>query len=340
VDEAKRKSIIPVMAQNTGSLILIAGAIYILKELAVLYGIGVGAAVQSIGTNMPLVSLVASAATQLTALHQGILESYVLFLIALGLSAASFILFLRRYEKNNSAITTYSLFHSAFIVVYIIILYLILSSFYANLGSYYMYVIFAGLVICIASDLYFQYSIRQPTDSPKGPRVKHTLSMDPTKPFSNIITLQEQLFPNMSGHLRIVDKHFNSVALANFHRLSEKSITNFTKITILTSKEMMDSSFGNDMIDFRNEVTEAGVGLEVKLMDDKDTVEQHERLILDDKIAYKIPPFNIINKRSEHITRINYDEANRRFNQLHGRAIKMENYAVKRARDEPQEDKK
>jgi hypothetical protein len=340
MDDSKRKSIIPVIAQNTGSLILVAGAIYILKELAVLYGIGLGAAVQAIGTNTQAVPLVASAASQLTALHQVILESYVLFLIALGLSAASFILFMKRYEKNNTAITTYSLLHSAFVVVYIVILYLIFSSFYANLATPYLYVIYAGVALCVICDLYFQYTIRQPTHIQKSPGGKHSFNMDPTKPFSNVIVLQEQLFPNMNGHLRIIDKNFNSSALANFHRLSEHSITNFTKISILTSKYMLDSSFGNDVTDFRNELTEAGVGLDVKLMDDKDVVEQHERLILDDKIAYKIPPFNIINKRSEHITRINYDEASRRFNQLHARAIKLENYAVKKGREEPQEDKK
>ena len=77
MDEAKRRNIIPVIAQNTGSLILIAGAVYILKELAVLYGVGVGAAIQSIGTNTPVVPLVASAATQLTALKKIIVPNAV-----------------------------------------------------------------------------------------------------------------------------------------------------------------------------------------------------------------------------------------------------------------------
>lgn len=268
----------------------------------------------------------------------------MILLVALGLSGASFVLYIKRHEKTNNAISTYALLHSGLIVVYLLMLYLIISTFYGTFVSTYMYVIYAGLVICIISDLYLQYMLRQPAPSVSktGSKVKNTLTIDPSKPFSNMVALQEQLFTNMSGYLRVIDKHFNSAALANFHRLTEKKITNFTKITILTSKEMLDSGFGSNLTDFKTELGEAGVGLEVKLMDDKDTVEQHERIMMDDKIAYKIPPFNIINKRSEHITRINFDEANKRFNYLYGRAIKMENYAIKRAREGnlPQEEQK
>jgi len=96
----------------------------------------------------------------------------------------------------------------------------------------------------------------------------------------------------------------------------------------------MDSGFNTNLVDFRNELNELGVVLEVKLMDDKDAVQQHERLLMDDSIAYKIPPFNIINKRAEHITSVNVKEAHLRFQHLYDRAIKLENFMVKRARDE------
>ncbi|MFI5412410.1 MAG: hypothetical protein ACHQX1_00795 [Candidatus Micrarchaeales archaeon] len=340
----KGKNSIAIYALNVGSLILIAGAIYLLKELSILYGIGVGAAIQSITDNAPLASLVSSEATQLTSLHTGIIESYVILLVALGLTGAAFVLYIKRHEKGNNAINTYALLHSGLIVVYLLMLYLIISTFSGNFVGTYMYMIYAGLVICILCDLYLQYMLRQPSlsVSKPGSKMKNTLTIDPSKPFSNIMALQDQLFTNMSGYLRVIDKHFNSAALANFHRLTEKKITNFTKITILTSKEMLDSGFGSNLTDFKVELGEAGVGLEVKLMDDKDTIEQHERILMDDKIAYKIPPFNIINKRSEHITRINFEEANKRFNYLYGRAIKMENYAIKRARDgnQPHEEQK
>ncbi len=341
MDERSKNAIV-IMALNVGSLILIAGSIYILKELAILYGIGVGAAIESLTYNTPLASLVATPATQLTSLHTGIVESYVIFLVALGLTGAAFVLYLKRHEKGNNAISTYALLHSGLVVVYLLMLYLIISTFYGNFQNIYMYLVYFGLLISVICDLYIQYYLRQPAAAKPASKVKNTFTIDPSKPFSNMVELQEHLFTNMTGHLRVIDKHFNSAALSNFHRLTEKYITNFTKITILTSKEMLDSGFGSNLTDFKTELGEAGVGLEVKLMDDKDTVEQHERILMDDKIAYKIPPFNIINKRSEHITRINFDEANRRFTYLHSRAIKMENYAVKRARDgnPSQEDQK
>ncbi len=220
--------------------------------------------------------------------------------------------------------------HSGLVVFYILMIYLILSDFYTSFNQIYLYIVYFGMGLCIMSDLYLQYEIRQPKAESKIPR---TISIDPSKPFSNVIALQDQLFPNMNGHLKIVDKHFNSAALQNFHRIAEKSMQNFTKVTILTSKEMLDSGFGQYVSDLRSELSGAGVGLEIKLMDDKDTVDQHERIMLDDKIAYKIPPFNIINKRSEHITRISHEEANKRFQYLFNRSIKLENYSVKRARD-------
>jgi hypothetical protein len=143
----------------------------------------------------------------------------------------------------------------------------------------------------------------------------------------------------MSGHLRIIDKHFNSTALANLHRIIEGSVANFTKITILTSGEMLDSDTSGDMVDFRSELSAQGVAFEVRLLGERDAVEQHERIMMDDKLAFKVPPFNIINKRSEHITRISHADARNRFNQLLERSTKLENYMVRRGRDESQAQK-
>ncbi len=338
-EDTRLKGLIPIMGLNTGSLMVLAGAVYVLKTLAISYGVGLGGAYQSITSNTTIAPAISQFAANLPALHASILEAYGLFLVGLILVGAAFILFIRRYDKSMGSRSRYTLLHSAFMLMYIFFLYLILSSFYSYFEVLYMYVLYFGIILSLACDAYFEYEIRQPAAA-KGARTRRTISIDPSKPFSNVVEMQDNFFPQMSGHLRIVDKHFNSVALGNLHRIADKSLTNFTKITILTSKEMMDSSFGNDMTDFKNELNEMGVGIEVRLMDDKDTIEQHERFIMDDKIAYKIPPFNIINKRSEHITRINHEEANRRFSQLYGRAIKMENYAVKRARDNnPQEPK-
>ncbi len=340
-NEPQLRNLLSIIAMNTGSLMILAGSVYILKELAYLYGVGAGSSITlstlNITGNVLVTPIVAQLLQQVTMLRDGLFESYALFLIALIAVGSSFILFIRRHDRGaQRSSATYALLHTAFSVMYLLMLYIILSSLIAYFNTLYMYVVYLGVILCLASDAYMQYAIRQPMQVQTRQRQKGTLAIDPSKPFSSYLALQQQ-FSDLSGELRIVDKHFNSVALENLHRIMERSMTNFTKFVILTSKEMMDSSFGTDIIDFKKELNGLGVGLEVKLMDDKDAIEQHERFIMDDRTAYKIPPFNIINRRSEHITKISFSEADKRFRYLYGRAIKMENYAVKRARGEDEQ---
>lgn len=320
---------------GVGSLILVAGALYMVKNFAYYFGVGVGAAAQSITSNTAITApLLQQTASNLTAFHVGILEAYAVSLVALGLLGSAMMMFLLRNERS-AKLRRYHFLHLGFTIVYILLFFIIVSSFYGFFDPVYIYIYYLGMVLCLASDGYLQYMMMQ--TAPRSARMKRTMTMNPSTPFSNIVALQEQLFPNMSGHLRILDKHFNSSALVNFHRTVGGSITNFSRITILTSKEMLDSGFSNNIIDFQNELKEDGIALDVKLLDDKDAVEQHERLLMDDNVAYKIPPFNIINKRAEHITTLNLKESQRRFQQLYNRAIKMENFAVKRGREEGQE---
>jgi hypothetical protein len=233
-------------------------------------------------------------------------------------------------------IKTYGLMHGAFTVIYLLLIYVMVSDFYSTLSGFqslYMALPYCALAICIACDCMIQYSLRF---GPQPTKMKYSIGVDPSKPFSNVMNLQDELFSKLSGHIRIVDKHFNTGALENFHRLMGDSISNFTKITVLTSSRMLDSTFASSITDFRNELSGAGVGLDVRVMDDKDEVEQHERILMDDKVAYKIPPFNIINTRSEHLTRIGFNEAQRRFHQLYSRSLTSENYFMKKAHEADQ----
>ncbi len=45
------------------------------------------------------------------------------------------------------------------------------------------------------------------------------------------------------------------------------------------------------------------------MLEPEEAARQHERLIMDSDLAYKIPPLNIINKKNEHIVGINGREA-------------------------------
>ena len=99
-----------------------------------------------------------------------------------------------------------------------------------------------------------------------------------------------------------------------------------TRLEIISSSEMFDGKFQENFTDFKNEMKLTGVEITFMLMSKEDSVAQHERFIFDDEHAYKIPPLNIINKKSEHIVKTNLRDAQKRFEYLHQNSIKVENY--------------
>ncbi|HUC38865.1 MAG TPA: hypothetical protein VL944_01920 [Candidatus Acidoferrum sp.] len=317
---------------SIASLMLIFGSVYLVYKLSVLYGVGIGSSLQSYADNRTVISSLSPVALNLSTLGEGVLESFIAFVVALLLGGASFILLLSRRDLPSKATSKYTFMHATLSVIFILLFSLAALGIPYGYQSEYMYVPYFGFVICIGSIAYIEYIIRVKQPHRTGARGKSAFAIDPAKPFSNMVSVQQQVFSNMSGHIRVIDKHFNSAALQNFYRLMEKDIANFNKVTILTSREMLTSSFPQQITDLRNELSGYGIELDARLMDPKDTVEQHERMMLDDRTAYKIPPFNIINTRSEHITKINFGEADRRFAQLYSRAIKLDNYQVEKGR--------
>ena len=330
-DTLKRNVALIYVVLSIGALMLIFGSVYLVYKLSFLYGIGVGGATQSLAYNNSVATELQSLVLGASTLGEGVLESFIAFVVALATGAASFILLLSRRDLPSRFTSKYTFMIGILSLVFILLFFIASSSIPYGYYSTYELIPYLGFFICVGSVGYIEYIIR--TKQHKAPaRGRMAVAMDPAKPFSNMVSVQEQIFSNMVGDMRIIDKHFNSTALQNFYRLLEKDIGNYTKITILTSKEMLGASFAQEINDFRTELTGAGIELDARLMDDKDTVEQHERIIMDDRIAYKVPPFNIINKRSEHITKINFGEADRRFAQLYSRAIKLDNYQVEKDR--------
>ena len=320
-----------IMVLILGSLILFAGSVYLTKDFAILYGVGVGASIQSASTNTILNQTIVPIATNLSFFHIAIAISYLLCIISLILCGSALVLFMKRGENSAPTVKTYGLVHAASMFLYALVVILLLSSFYQYMKQDYLLLVYFGIIICMASDIYLQYDARL---GPRAQKIKSSISVDPSTPFSNIVNIQEEIFSKMAGHMKVVDKHFNSSSMINFHRLIAGSTGNVKRITILTSKEMLDGDFPNSVNDLRNELSQTGIEFEVRVLDQKDSAEQHERFIADDKIAYKVPPFNIINKKSEHINRIKLSEANARFYYLYGRASKIDNYLVRKGHDE------
>ncbi len=324
-----------ILVLNASSVVLLMGSLFMIQIFAVLYGVANGASGQSTYSGVQVATQIQYLVSQTAYLHEGILESYVLTVIAIILLETSFLLFLRRTDRTTSGARKYVAMHTAFTFVYALIFGIIYLNSSQYLGEPYVWSIYIGIPVSLIAGVYLNYVMRVPVEH--AGTLKRSIKVDPTKPFSNIMELQDKVFNNLHGHLRVVDKHFNSAALSNFHRIIIDNIKQFNNIDVITSTEMSDSSFGRNLADFKRELELNGVKFELRFMDDEDKIDQHERIMLDDSIAYKIPPFNIINKRSEHIILINHAEAQKRFDQLYSRAINFENYSVKKARANPEQ---
>lgn len=332
VEFIKRNIAVAYVALSIGSLMLLFGSVYIIYKLSVLYGLGAGAALQGAAYNQSVIALLGPLASGVSTLGLGVLESFIAFVIALALGGGAFILLLSRRDVPTRLTSKYTLLNAVLSIIFILLYFLASLSIAPGFQSEYEYMPYIGFFICIVSVGYIEYVIRVKQPSRTGARGKSTVAINPSRPFSSMVSMQEQVFGNMSGHMKVIDKHFNSTALKNLYRLIGGSLGNFSKITILTSREMMNQSFTQDINDLKSELAGYSIELETRLMDPKDTVEQHERLMMDEKVAYKIPPFNIINTRSEHITKINFREADYRFSQLYSRAMKLDNYQVEKDR--------
>jgi hypothetical protein len=130
---------------------------------------------------------------------------------------------------------------------------------------------------------------------------------------------------SLNGELKILDMHFDTNALDNLMQLVDKNMQQYTSISVLTSTMRLGDEFGKSYGDFKNELTNRKVAFELRVLSTEEAAKQHERVLMDNKTAYKIPPLNIINKKNEHIVGINHQEAENRFNNLWSKATKFEN---------------
>ncbi len=302
------------------SLILFAGSVYSVKEVTQLYGAGAGAVLQARADNATVAPALQPISYNLGLFHLGAVLTYVLSLIAILLFGSALLMVVRRNEEDASFALTYGLLNATFLVIYIVLLATLLSYFGGYLSQTYLAIIYAGIALGFIANGYLQYELRA---NASAHMMRTSINMDPATPFSNMINLQDEIFSKMSGHLRIIDKHFNTTALTNLSRLIDGCESNFNRITVITSKEMQDSKFSANASEFEKEMAGLGIPTEVRVMDQKDSAEQHERLLMDDSVAYKIPPFNIINRKSEHITKVKSAEARARFHLLYAQASKI-----------------
>ncbi len=320
---------------SLASFMLLLVSVYLVHDFSFNYGVGVGSILQASHTNSSITPDLQSAALNLSSVYVAMWESYLLVAMSAIMTILALELYFHRTNKYEAVTRRYTLVHTLLSIIYIILFFIISAS-----GLSYAYsaiLLFAayfGMIVALITDAYTEYVINQPKSAKS--RSTSGFLINPATPYSNLLLLKEKLFSGLQGNLMIVDKHFNSQAIDNLHRLLDGATGKIESITLLTSKDMLDSKFPSNYGDLRNELNGKGVKFEVKLMDEKDASDQHERFMISNKGAFKIPPINIINKKSEHITRINDSSARRRFNYLYKRAITLENHMLKLSREPDQ----
>ena len=311
-----------------GSALLGMSSVYFVQIFSVQYGIAAGAIVQSGQTNTTIIPAFRLVGSQIQGLYRSILESWLGVVLGAMLLLISFMLYLGRANRFDEQNRKYMLLHTTLTFIYIILFAIIYSGFIHTTLSILLYFGFFGIIVCVITDLYLEYEARS---SSKRAGVR-AININPETPYTNMQVLKNQLFSKLKGNIRIVDKHFNTEAIANLHRLIAGEMEGIDSISVITSEDMLDSEFRDDYKDIMKELKNNGIEMEVKVMTSEDASAQHERFVLDDQDAFKIPPLNIINKKSEHITKINVREARRRFDYLHQRALKYENYLLRQDR--------
>jgi len=317
----KRSSLVTLLILlNVASIILLFSAVFTIQLLSIAYGTGAGALIQSKQDNMNVTPLLAPSVAKLSSIYWSINESYLLFIIALIIEGIAFLLLFKEGVRSRSR---YILMHVSLSFIFIALYYIIIASLSVANIELYLFIVAIGMVLVLASDFYLLY-LFESMPRKQGRRVM--ININPSTPFGNALELQEKIFSQLSGNLRIVDKHFNSSSLENLYRLVSPYIKNISAIRVITSKEMLDKSFATNYNDLKAELAKNNVEIELRIMSDDAAREQHERFMFDSNNAYKIPPFNIITRKSEHIVKISLSDAKKRYNELYNSSIKIENY--------------
>jgi hypothetical protein len=314
------------------SIVLATTAIYIVEILSINYGVGFGAMYQSNANHMNVTNNLTFITSQLNTLHSAISETYIIAFISFAMMGAATVLYMTRYRRFGAMSRRYTLLHTVLTLIYAAMFFIVVSTFPINYTGAYFLLLYFTIAVALAIDLYLEFVAHSQVRSAGLGR--SGMRIEPGTPYTNLLNLRDRIFSKLNGDVRIVDKHFNSDAISNLHRLLETNLTNIKRLEVLTSKEMFDSKFNDNYTDFKNELANAGVQLDFMLMSDQDSVAQHERFIFDEEKAFKIPPLNIINKKSEHIVSLRVGEAKSRFDNLMKNATKYDNYVVKQARDQ------
>ncbi len=275
---------------------------------------GLSGAISAYGIKASNSTIAAIAGMQSLSIAMYVAYAIIPFAVII-LAAGALWLFARTYIRAVAAVVMLSAIVAAVLVV--ILEFSLSFSEPANIfeSSY------VGAAIGVAAGIYVIAASER--KAPK--KVAKDFEVNPETPYTNIEVLSNRIMSKLNGDIKILDTHFDATGLKNLSRISRSHANNYSSISVLTKRDRLNKELSEAYYDFKKELENSGIAFELRIMDDSDAVGQHERMIMDSAIAYKIPPLNIINRKSEHIVGINHAEAERRFNELWNRATKYEN---------------
>ncbi len=302
-----------------GGVVSLLYSLYYVQQLSIALGYGEGIAYVGSLYSLPVnITVLTSAIPTIgTAIH----ISYAMVVFGLILFALSSIqLFRRSFSKG------YNIVMGVAAVAFLAITYLIETGFDISVPPWLFATGYIGAFMVLLPAIYL-YATYNFVVGRKG--MARNIGMDPLTPYTNMQKLSQGVMAKMKGGIKILDMHLDAEGLRNLAVMVSGSEGRFDSISVLASGTRLGSTFSKEYRDFRDELSNKNVVFDVRIMNPQDLAQQHERLLMDDYYAYKIPPLNIINKKSEHVVSISHLEAARRFDYLWDRATKYETFVSK-----------
>ena len=143
------------------SLMMFAGSVYMVKQVAELYGAGAGAVLQARADGTQVAQSLQSMSSNLGLFHLGAVLSYILTIIAMIIFGSALLMVAKRGDEDAAHALTYGLLNSTFLAVYAVIIITLLSYFSSYLSSTYLLVIYAGIGLGALANGYLQYELRR-----------------------------------------------------------------------------------------------------------------------------------------------------------------------------------
>ncbi len=289
-------------------------------NLGIYYGVNGTIKAYNINASSKLLEALGQTSTLPVALHLSyVLVPFSLIIFSIGILW----LFSKSYSKMMAATMAFAS------IVYLIIAAILQLDFFGFSNT--LFILpgsYIGGILALAAAVYFMVKSGSNTHSKRSAQ---QITINPETPYSNMKILSNKLMKKLSGQIYILDMHFDVSALDNLIHLVDGNLDRYKSISVLAKADRLNAEFEKRYKDFKIELENKNVSFELRILSEKDASKQHERMIIDNSSAYKIPPLNIINRKSEHIVGIKHDEAMHRFSDMWSEATRFDNYISTKA---------